>query len=185
MMIIRKPSLFADAALVGMTLLCPSLTLRAQTATVAPAAAVAPETFDFDLGTREMKGATYGVKATQPLDSKLKSQRIRFTARTSTADGSTTRYFTINTGKYKTVAQLDMYLRDVFAKFLAGAPANTEVGKVGDIKYGGEIRFVVESPDVLRYDTMTAGEPNASMSLPRAEVMAYAAILAGEPAAKH
>ena len=89
---------------------------------------------------------TYAVRATQPVDSKLKSQRVRFTSITKTADGSTTKYFTINTGKYKTVAQLDAYLHDAFAKFLAGAPANAEVGKVGDIKYGGEIRFVVESP---------------------------------------
>ncbi len=156
----------------------------AQLAVASPAAATAPETFDYNLGTQEMNGATYTVKATQPADSKLKSQRVRFTSVVKTDAGSTTRYFTINTGKYKTVAQLDAYLHDAFAKFLAGAPANAEVGKVGDVKYGGEIRFVVQSPDVLRYDTMTQGEPNASMTLPRAEVAAYAAILAGEPAAK-
>ena len=43
---------------------------------------------------------------------------------------------------------------------------------------------MAESPDVLRYDTMTPGEPDASMSLPRAEVAAYAAILSGKAPAK-
>ncbi len=182
---ITRPSSFRIGALAVMAMaLSHTPALRAQLTAASPAAAVAPETFDYDLGTREMNGATYTVKATQPPDSKLKSQRVRFTSKVTTADGSTTRYFTVNTGKYKTVAQLDAYLHETFAKFLAGAPANAEVGKVGDIKYGGEIRFVVGSPDVLRYDTMTAGEPNASMTLPRAEVAAYAAILAGEPAVK-
>ena len=184
-MITRKLSFQAGAALAATTLaLCCAPTLRAQLTPAAPATAVAPETFDYDLVTRNADGATYTVKATQPPDSKLKSQRVRFTSITKTADGSTTKYFTINTGKYKTVAQLDVYLHDAFAKFLAGAPANTEVGKVGDVKYGGEIRFVVESPEVLRYDTMTVGEPNASLTIPRAEVAAYAAILAGEPMVK-
>ncbi len=180
----RKPSLLVGAAFAGVTLALSHVpALRAQ-AVVASPAAVAPETFDYDLGTRDVNGATYTVKATQPVDSKLKSQRVRFFSKTSTAEGSTTKYFTVNTGKFKTVAQLNLYLHDAFAKFLAGAPANTEVGKVGDIKYGGEIRFVVQSPDVLLYNTMTVGEPNASMTLPRAEVLAYASILAGEPAAK-
>ena len=185
MMITRKSSVQTGAAMVAVMLaLCHAPTLPAQLTPAAPATAVAPETFDFALGTQDGNGATYTVKATQPPDSKLKSQRVRFTSITKTADGSTTKYFTINTGKYKTVAQLDAYLHDAFARFLAGAPANTEVGKVGDIKYGGEIRFVVESPEILRYDTITAGEPNASLTLPRAEVAAYAAILAGEPAVK-
>ena len=181
----RKLSFQTGAALAAMTLaLCDVPASDAQLTPAAPATAVAPETFDYDLGTQNVNGATYTVKATQPPDSKLKSQRVRFTSITKTADGSTTKYFTINTGKYKTVAQLDAYLHDAFARFLAGATANTEVGKVGDLKYGGEIRFVVESPDVLRYDTITAGEPDASLTLPRAEVAAYAVILAGEPAGR-
>ncbi len=160
--------------------------LHAQFAAGSPAAATAtaPETFDYILGTRDMNGASYTVKATQPPDSKLKSQRVRFTSVANTANGTTTHYFTINTGKYKTVGQLDAYLHDTFAKFLAGAPVNAELGKVGDAKYGGEIRFVVVSPDALRYDTVTPGEPDGSMTLPRAEVAAYAAILGGEAPAR-
>ncbi len=182
-MIIRKPFLQAGVVFVGMTFatgLAPSL--RAQTAAVSPAPATAPETFDSVLGTQTVNGATYSVTATQPLNSILKGQRIRFTAVTPTSAGTTTRYFTVNTGKFRTVAQLAAYLRETFAKFVAGAPANTEVGKVGDIKYGGEIHFVVESSDMLLYNTMTTGEPNASMNIPKAEAAAYVAILpAGAP----
>ena len=138
-------------------------------------------TFDHKLGTSTAGGATYTVEATQPANSGAKSQRVRFTAVAPTGTGTTTRYFIINTGKYKTVAQLDGYLLESFRKFLGGAPANTEVGKVGDIKYGGEVRFVVESPSQsLRYDSLTEGAQPNSMSLPRAEVEAYAAILAGK-----
>ena len=75
--------------------------LRAQFSS--PAAVVAPSAFDYDLGSRTMDGATYSVKSTQPADSKLKSQRVRFTSVAPTGAGTTTRYFTINTGKYKTV----------------------------------------------------------------------------------
>lgn len=182
---IRKTSLAAGATFVALTLACGEATvLHAQSPTASPALSTAPETFDYDLGTRNVDGATCGVKATQPVDSKLKSQRVRFTAVVPHTGGSTTRYFTVNTGKYKTVAQLAASLREAFAKYLAGAPANTEVGKVGDIKYGGEIRFVVESPDVLLYNTMTPGEPNASMKLSKEEVTAYVAILGGETAVK-
>ncbi len=176
-MIPSKSSFCLGAAVLGLTFAA-APALRAQTAV--PTAAVAPTSFDNDLGSRTMDGASYSVKATQPLDSKLKSQRVKFTSVVPTGSGTTTRYFVINTGKYKTVGELSTYLRGVFAKFLGGAPANAEIGKVGDIKYGGEVRFVVQSPDVLRYDTMTTGEPNASMTLPAAEVKAYASILGGK-----
>ena len=171
-----KPFHFAGAML--LTLL-PVAGLRAQSA--APAAATAPMSFGANLGTRTVDGATYTVEATQPVNSGLKSQRVRFTAVVPTGTGTTTRYFMINTGKYKTVAQLDAYLLEVFRKFLTGAPASVEVGKVGDIKYGGEIRFVVDTPNkVLRYESMTAGEQPSSMMLTRTEVEAYTAILLGK-----
>ena len=175
-MIQRKHLFLASAALLALT---PALGLRAQAPT--PAAVMAPMTFDTTLGTRTVDGATYTVDATQPAGSALKSQRVRFNAIVPTGTGKTTRYFIINTGKYKTVAQLNAYLRESFNKFLSGAPANAEVGKIGDIKYGGEIRFVVEKPgDTLRYESMTAGEQPSSMMLSKAEVAAYAAILSGK-----
>ncbi len=177
-MILRKISFLAGA---GLLAFLPAPGLRAQAPAPAPAAATAPMTFGNTLGTRSVDGATYTVEATEPADSGLKSQRVRFTAVAPTGAGKTTRYFMINTGKYKTVAQLDAYLRESFGKFLSGAPANTEVGKVGDIKYGGEIRFVVDAPnDTLRYEAMTAGEQPSSMMLTRAEVAAYVAILSGK-----
>ena len=172
-MILRKIPFFTGAALLAFL---PAPGLRAQAPAPAPAAATAPMTFGNTLGTRTVDGATYTVEATEPADSGLKSQRVRFTAVVPTGTGKTTRYFMINTGKYKTVAQLDAYLRESFGKFLSGAPANTEVGKVGDIKYG-----VVEAPnDTLRYEAATAGEQPSSMMLTRAEVTAYVAILSGK-----
>ena len=177
-MIHRKPLHLAGAIL--LTFL-PAAGLRAQAAAPAAATATAPMTFGNTLGTRTMDGATYTVEATQPADSALKSQRVRFTAVVTTSTGKTTRYFIVNTGKYKTVSQLNASLRETFGKFLSGAPANAEVGKVGDIKYGGEIRFVVQTPnDTLRYESMTAGEQPGTMALPHAEVAAYAAILSGK-----
>ena len=174
-MIHRKLPLFAGAALLAVL---PATGLRAQ----APApAATAPMSFGNKLGTSTAGGATYTVEATQPANSGAKSQRVRFTSVAPTGSGTTTRYFIINTGKYKRVAQLNGYLLETFRKFLSGAPANAEVGKIGDIKYGGEIRFVVETPSqALRYESITEGAQPSTMSLPRGEVEAYAAILSGK-----
>ena len=175
-MIHRKHFFLVGTALIALSTV-PGLHAQAP----APAAVTAPMTFDTTLGTRTVDGATYTVDATQPVNSALKSQRVRFTAVMPTSTGKTTRYFIVNTGKYKTVAQLNASLRESFDKFLSGAPASAEVGKVGDIKYGGEIRFVVEKPgDTLRYESMTTGEQPSSMMLSKAEVAAYSAILAGK-----
>ena len=175
-MIYRKPLFLVGAALLAVL---PTTGLRAQAP--APAAATAPMSFDAKLGSRTVDGATYTVDATQPANSAAKSQRVRFTSVTSTGNGTTTRYFIINTGKYKTLSQLNAYLLESFRKFLSGAPANAEVGKVGDIKYGGEIRFVVEAPSQsLRYESMTEGAQPTSMMLTHAEVEAYATILSGK-----
>ena len=179
-MIHRKLLLSAGVALVAAL---PATHAGAQSPAPAPVAtATAPMSFDYKLGSGTVDGAAYTVEGTQPAKSSRKSQRVGFTAVAPTGTGTTTRYFIINTGKYKTVAQLDAYLLDVFNKFLTGgAPANPEIGKVGDIKYGGEIRFVVETPNkTLRYESATAGEQPSSMTLPYAEVSAYSVILSGK-----
>ena len=132
---------------------------------------IAKPVFSFELGHATLKPnpaltINYTVASTLPIASKAVNQKLRFTVeesglrevtdsggRTGGQQGTFTHYLTINTGKYKTLDQLKSIVADVFRRFLAtGASVapNTDLGKIGDARYGGELHFVVEGPDVLR-----------------------------------
>ena len=140
-------------------------------------------TFSFQLAriVQDANGvhSVYVLRATQPADSKLMSQKIRLTVDQTTPQGTTTRQLTLNTGKRKTVAELCGTLRDIFLKYQSSrsSAAGTQIGKIGDFKYGGEIRFVAESPETLRYDMQTEGEEDHSTQLGADEVANLIALL--------
>ena len=136
---------------------------------------------------RETDGvrSVFTLRATQPRSSKLTSQKIRFIIEDTSLRGTFTRFINLNTGKHKTVAQMCAVLHDIFRRYQAGrVTANGALlGKVGDLKYGGEILFVAESPDHLRYDMKTSGEEDHSTRLTAADVDALAALLEQPPVA--
>ena len=121
--------------------------------------------------------STYIVTATQDDRSKTTGGKVRLSVLEKEAGGTMTHLLTINAGKFKTVAQLTGILVDIFRKDLAVAAANQEIGKIGDLGHGGEIRFFAESNDVLRYDWAAPGEPVHSTRFKRADIQAFLGIL--------
>ena len=99
------------------------------------------------------------MTATQDYRSKTTGGKVRLSVLEKEAGGTMTHLLTINAGKFKTVAQLTATLADIFRKDLDVPAANQEIGKIGDLGHGGEIRFVAESNDTLRYDWAAPGEP--------------------------
>ena len=149
----------------------------------APAAApVVEDTFDFELGRAVVDhgdgtSSLYTVDATRDYRSKQTGGKVRLTVVEKGAGGTMTHLLTVNTGKYKTVAQLTATLADIFRKDLDVPAANQEIGKIGDLGHGGEIRFVAESTDVLRYDWAAPGEPVHSIRLKRRDIQVFLGIL--------
>ncbi len=147
----------------------------------AQAPTVAAETFSFEIGHATRPGTVYTVSATQPATSKLTGQKVRLKIVETTGPDTTTRYFTLATGKHKTVAELDTLLVDIFLRFIANpSPApNQELGKIGDLKHGGEVRFVAVSADVLRFDNLAPNEPARASNYSRVDIASLQAALAG------
>lgn len=152
---------------------------------VAPSAAPAPAAevvYAFDLGRavvdhQDDASSVYSVAATQDLRSKSTGGKVRLLVVEKGAGGSMSHLLTINTGKYKTVAQLTTFLAEVFRRYLAVPAANQELGKVGDLAHGGEMHFIAESTDVFRYDWLTPGEPLHSTRLKRNDIQVFLGIL--------
>lgn len=155
------------------------------TARAVPAASVAPipASFDFELAhiaqDAEETHTVFTLYATQPRDSKSVGQKIRISIVDTNPGGKYTRFINLNTGKHKTIAQLCATLRDIFRKYQTtpASATGTVVGKIGDIKYGGEVRFVAESIDRLRYDMQTEGDQDRSNRLTASEVASLVALL--------
>ena len=61
--------------------------------------------------------------------------------------------------------------------------ANQELGKIGDLSQGGEVRFVAESTDDLRLDNLRPNEPAHSSHYRRADIEAFLTALTGAPPA--
>ena len=142
-----------------------------------------PVNYSFDLNhlSEEEAGnhTVYTLRATQPQDSKLTGQKIRLAIASTTPQGTFTRLLNLNTGKYKTVAQLCANLRDIFRKdqTLGANAAGQDLGKVGDLKFGGEVHFVAESSTRLRCDILTQGAETHSISFTASEVADLVALL--------
>ena len=139
---------------------------------------VTPDAFGFELGQAvvDRGGGTsslYTVAATQDYRSKTTGGKVQLTVVERDGRGTMTHLLTVNTGNYKTVAQLTAMLADIFRKDLDVPAANQEIGKIGDLNHGGEIRFVAESNDTLRYDWMTPGEPPHSTRFKRNDIQVF------------
>ena len=175
----------AVAVLVSFVITLAAGQVSAQFNPPAAATAAAPvpgDVFGFELGRAlvdhgDGTSSSYTVDATQDYRSKLTGGKVRLTVVEKGAGGTMTHLLTINTGKYKTVAQLTQTLVDIFHKDLDAPAANQEIGKIGDLGHGGEIRFFAEPPDVLRYDWAVPGEPLHSIRLKRGDVQVFLGVL--------
>ena len=143
-------------------------------------AAPAPaEAFPFEIGRVAEATTVYTINASQPATSKLTGQKIRLKIVEKTGADTNTSYYTLATGKYKTVAQLDALLVEIFRRFLASPPSvsGKELGKIGDLKHGGEVRFVAASADMLSFDKFSPNEPVRGTVYSRADVRGLLAAL--------
>ncbi|MBS0656718.1 MAG: hypothetical protein JSR82_00560 [Verrucomicrobia bacterium] len=134
--------------------------------------------FAYTLGNAKSSDGTvsYSVSATAPSKSAEKGQQLKFVISRTTGRGTDWNYFMLGTGKSKSLAQVQSMLAAALAKFPA-APAGTELCKIGDIKYGGELKLVSRGANELEfaYDPpMNSGNPRLSA----ADAAAFAQILA-------
>ncbi len=150
-------------------------------APAAPPPPAAGEMLPVEIGRAAGKGgadgsASYQVLATAPLDSAAKGQRIQFVSRETGVGRSSTAYTVVNTGKSKTLGQLAETLGAGLRKFSAGGAApGQEFGKVGDLRYGGELRLVAVDANALRFEY---NPPTARpVTFSRADAAAFAGIL--------
>ena len=146
-----------------------------------PAAPAAGESLPVEIGRATGKGGgdgslNYQVFATAPLNAAEKGQRIQFVTRETGGGRSSTAYTIVNTGKSKTLGQLTETLGGAFRKFSAGGAApGQEFGKVGDLRYGGELRLVAVDANSLRFEY---NPPTARpVTFSRADAAAFAGIL--------
>ena len=131
--------------------------------------------FAYALGSKTVGSNNYSISATAPRGAKANSQTIRFAVKKSDGGSQTWGFFLISTGKSKTQAQIEQLLAQAFRKFPGSAPG-TELGKIGDIKYGGEVRVMAEGPNALVF----AYNPPQNVANPRlsaADAAAFAEIL--------
>ena len=150
----------------------------------APAVSASVESFPFEIGHAARSGSVFTVTATQPITSKLTGQKMCLKIVDTTGTNTTTRYYTLATGKHKTVAQLTTTVSDILQRFLSvplpTAPGQ-ELGKIGDVQHGGEVHFVADPSDRLRLDSLHPTEPAHASFYSRAEVEAWQAALTGKP----
>ncbi len=180
---LRSATLFIGVAI---TLASAGPLLAQQAAdTETPIRTPAPtDVFPFEIGHASRAGIVYTVSATQPPTSGLTGQKIRLKTVGTTVSNRTTHYFTLATGKHKTDAEIDTILTGIFRRFVTQTGvANQELGKIGDLSQGGEVRFVAESTDDLRLDNLRPNEPAHSSHYRRADIEAFLTALTGAPPA--
>ena len=173
----------ATAALGIVSMRAQQPTTEASPVVASPVPEPTPTNFGYELARIGQNEAgmrsVFSLRATQPSGSKLTGQKVRMTVEDTSPQGTKTRQLSLNTGKHKTVDQFCASLRDILRKYqtLGTRAAGQEIGKIGDIKYGGEIRFVAESPEHLRYDMQTEGEENHSAQFTSSDVSTIIALL--------
>ena len=131
--------------------------------------------FAYALGSKTDGANHYSVSATAPRGAKQNSQTIRFALKKSDSGSRTSGFFLISTGKSRTQAQIEQLLAQAFRKFPGSAPG-TELAKIGDIKYGGEVRVMAEGPNALVFAYNPPLNP-ANPRLSAADAAAFAEIL--------
>ncbi len=145
---------------------------------VAVAQEGAKPVFAYTIGTAKSRDGfnSYAVMATAPALSPTKGQQLKFAITRSGAAGREAwSYFMIATGRSKSLAQVQGLIVESLRKFPSAAPG-TVLGKIGDIKYGGEVRLTVRGANEFVFDyepALSAGNPR----LTREDAAAFVQIL--------
>lgn len=108
-----------------------------------------------------------------PAGSPLKNQKINFVL--ARDDMGSTQEFPVSTGASKSLGELQALLGGALRRGLT-AGAGTELVKVGDIKYGGEVRLVAAgggAVDFVYQPVVEGGNPRLSAG----ETAAFAQLL--------
>lgn len=135
------------------------------------------ETLPVEIGRATRGPTTYYVFSTAPAGSTEKGQKLQLLLRTAGPGGSETSFVVVNTGKTRTLAQLGQTLAGALRRFAAGVAGGQEMAKIGDLRFGGELRLLTESPDSLLFQYIP---PTARpVRLNRTDAAAFAAILGG------
>lgn len=139
---------------------------------------VAPEAYELPivLGSTEadtVQGlGVYSASVSGPLAAN--SQELRLVA----SSGGVTRSATVKTGKSRTLGETIQSLDSAFDLFLSRRSwGNDELLlKIGDVRYGGELFLVAESPDILRFDYIQPSG-RSSIRFGREEVAEFESLL--------
>jgi hypothetical protein len=150
----------------------------AQETLIVPVVAPAPA-FSYPLGSVKAvpDGVLCSVQATAPRASAAKAQQMKFVVdyQGQQTGPANFRYYLVSTGRSKSLAQVQAMFADGFAR-AALAPPGTELCKLGDIAFGGEVRLVARGNGetaMIYNPSLSTGNPVFSP----AETAAFAQIL--------
>jgi len=133
--------------------------------------------FSHSLGSARAQdsGANCSIGASAPAGSPLKSQQLRFVVERGDLSSWTTHEFQVATGASKSQAELQALLGGALRRGLT-ARAGTELAKVGDIQFGGEVRVVARGGGAVDFAYQPALE-HGNPSLSAGETAAFARLL--------
>ena len=133
--------------------------------------------FSHSLGSASAQdsGARCSIGTSAPSGSPLKSQQINFVIERSDLSSWTTIEFPVATGASKSLGELQALLGDALSR-AATAPAGAVLAKVGDIKYGGEVRLVARGGGAVDFAYQPALE-HGNPRLSTGETAAFARLL--------
>lgn len=161
-----------------------SATAHAQTVTsTTSVVSVVPAAWSLGTAIDPASGSEYEVTTTGAASQNSSQLQFHVTRLTMVGKVTTraTNDTTLRTGKSKTVGEVSALLSNVFSKFLNGVPPGTILGKLGAVEKGGEVLFVAESSEILRFDFINKNAPASEKKFSRADVTALAGILAKAP----
>jgi hypothetical protein len=141
-----------------------------------PTQPVASLEFPHALGpvTAQDSGATCAIALSAPSGSPVKNQKINFILNRGTLGIYSAQNFTVSTGASKTLAELQSLLASALRRG-AAAPAGAELAKVGDVRFGGELRLVAQGEGQVEFVYQPASEHAPRLSA--GEAAAFAGLL--------
>ena len=119
-------------------------------------------------------GATCAIALSAPSGSPLKNQKINFILNRGTLGVYSEQQFTVSTGASKSLGALQSILGSALRRG-AAASAGTELAKVGDVRFGGELRLVAEGEGQVKFVYQPAVDHAPSLSA--GEAAAFAGLL--------
>lgn len=127
-------------------------------------------------GTAKDSGGTCSIGLSAPSGSPLKNQKLNFVVNRSTLGNWSTQEFPVATGSSMTLAELQTRLGSALHRGLT-APAGSELTKVGDIKYGGEVRLVARGGGQVDFLYQPALDEGPNPRLSAGETAIFARLL--------